>query len=386
MNNIYVTAILPAHNEEEKISRAINSIKNYVDNIIVACDNCNDNTFSVAKNAGANIVFNTINNNSRKAGALNQALYKYANFSISNHYFLVMDADTEVINPELWFNKAASLVYPNRPKLNASIMNMNPVKKSCLKLFNYDKYKKLFFNKAYDCVGSIFKAPKKVQSNLEEGQNIEWLTYAGKVERSQKVFVLTGTCSLISAEMLKKVYIYNKKQYFYNESSVTEDFEITIILKEVGARLISPSDCQCYTETKKTVKDLLNQRRRWYLGGIELVSERKIDKIMFTYVIQQIMLSLSVFAYILFIALSLYLYLSNNIALNGFWLIVGIIFIINQVIRTWKFGNWFDRFYAMSMIGALWYSLILQIAYLWALESYIDKHSIYWNSHKKDQW
>lgn len=386
MKNIFITAILPAHNEEKNIMQAIKSIRHYVDHIIVACDNCNDNTLNIAKEAGADIVFNTVNNNSRKAGALNQALYNYADFSIKNQYFLIMDADTEVIKPKLWFNKAASLVYPNRPKIDSKIMNMNPIKKSLLKFFNYNKYKELFFNKAYDCVGSIFKAPKNVRSNLEEGQNFEWLTYASKVERSQKVFVLTGTCSLISAEMMKKVYLYNKKEYFYNESSVTEDFELTIILKEVGARLISPSDCQCYTETKKTIKGLLNQRRRWYLGGIELVNERKIDKVMFTYVIQQMMLFLSVVSYILFIALSFYLYLSGDIALNWFWLIVGAIFIINQIIRAWKFGNNFDKFYALSMIGVLWYSIILQIAYLWALESYIDKHSIYWNSHKKDQW
>lgn len=296
-----------------------------------------------------------------------------------------MDADTEVVDPKLWFKKAESLVYPNRPKISRKLMNMNPIRKTILKLFNFKKYKRLFFNKAYDCVGSIFKAPRHVHSNIEEGQKLEWITYAGKVERSQKVFVLTGTCSLISAEMLNKVYQKNHKKYFYNVKTVTEDFEMTISLKEVGARLISPIDCQCYTSTKGSVKDLLSQRRRWYLGAIELVNERKINRVMLTYIFQQIMLFISVFSYILFIGMSIYLYLTNNVSLTSFWFTIGIIFIIDQTVRTWKFGTWFDRFYSMSMMGWLWYSLLLQIAYLWALESYIDQHKIYWNSKKKQK-
>lgn len=67
MNKIRIIAIIPAHNEAKGIASSINSIEKYVDKIIVACDNCSDDTYEIAKKAGAQIVFNTQDNHFRKA-------------------------------------------------------------------------------------------------------------------------------------------------------------------------------------------------------------------------------------------------------------------------------------------------------------------------------
>jgi poly-beta-1,6-N-acetyl-D-glucosamine synthase len=384
--NIYITAILPAHNEHVGIQNAVYSIREHVDKIIVACDNCNDDTFIKAKDAGADIVFNTVNNDKRKAGAINQAMDKYVDWTISNQYCLIMDADTQVLNPAGWFKKASSLVYPNRPRISHEAAEMSWAKRTWLRTFHWHTYNELFVGKAYDCIGSIFQSKKKLHENniIEMGQRLEWESYASKIERSQKVFVLTGTCSLISCDILQKVHRLNFNQYYYDEESLTEDFAMTISVKEVGARLISPTDCVCYTETKGTIKELLAQRRRWYMGAIVLVSTHRIDKVTLPYIWQQIMLFISVIAYMLFLGISTFLYVTRNVDFTLFWFVVFIGFTINQVAKVWKYGNWFDRMYAASMIGCLYYSALLQIAYLWALQSYLDNYIIYWNESSKD--
>ena len=41
---MYVTAIVPAHNEAGNIKRAVRALKKQVDKVIVVCDRCDDDT------------------------------------------------------------------------------------------------------------------------------------------------------------------------------------------------------------------------------------------------------------------------------------------------------------------------------------------------------
>lgn len=382
---IFITAILPAHNEGKSIAKAIHSIRSYVDIVIVACDNCSDNTQEQATKAGADVVFNTVDNHDRKAGALNQALTNYVNWKIDNQYLLIMDADTQVVDPKRWFSKAESLIYPNRPMISTKARSLSPFQRLKLKWTHRTRYNKLFKGKAYDCVGSIFQAPSKLPHNnsLEEGQRLEWISYMSKILRDRSVFVLTGTCSLISAHLMLAVYRYNNKKQFYNNKSLTEDFCITLDLKECHARMISPIDCQCITATKSTVNDLISQRTRWMKGAIDMVTDRIPDEVMSIYIYQQFMLLISVIAYMLFLIVSVFLYLTGDVDITILWLTVFIIFDVDETLRVWKFGSWFDRIYAMSIIGNLYYSFILQIAYLKALFLTLTGETVYWNSRKQ---
>jgi len=48
-----IAVIIPAHNEEKAIENVIGDIPSHVQNIIVVCNNCSDNTKSVASQSGA---------------------------------------------------------------------------------------------------------------------------------------------------------------------------------------------------------------------------------------------------------------------------------------------------------------------------------------------
>ena len=341
MDNKVVTAIIPAHNEVEVIRNCILSlIKNGCDNIIVANDNSVDDTFKVASELGVT-VFNTINNQARKAGAINQALENYVDKSIpsENHYILIVDADT--IISENWLSKSTKLLNSND----------------------------------FDAVGSIFHADNN-SGYLRYMQYLEWERYAFQITGLQKVFVLTGTASLIRFSNLNKVYL--KNGYYYDEHCITEDFAMTIDLKEVGTRMISPSSINCSTETMPSIKFLFLQRRRWYLGALQQVFTRKLTKVTALYLFQQIMLLFSVLCFSSVLFSDGYLIITNQTSMTSFWIFILFLFVFERVFTVWKLG-WKARFVACLLIPELFYSYILQISYVAALIQFLKRSNGTWN-------
>ena len=55
----------------------------------------------------------------------------------------------------------------------------------------------------------------------------------------------------------------------YDTAALTEDNEITIALKTLGALMVSPRDCTVVTELMPTWADLWLQRLRWQRGAVE---------------------------------------------------------------------------------------------------------------------
>ncbi len=106
--------VIPAHNEAHNIASCLQGARcqTIPADILVVCDNCTDSTAEIARSMGVS-VFETVNNIHRKAGALNQALYKF----ISKYdYILIQDADT-TIAPDLLSAALDEMV--RNPKLGA---------------------------------------------------------------------------------------------------------------------------------------------------------------------------------------------------------------------------------------------------------------------------
>lgn len=334
-----ITAIIPAHNESKIISQTIFQLQKQVDRIVVACDNCTDNTFSIARGLGC-IAFNTVNNTGRKAGALNQALKNYIDFSDLSQHILICDADTKIVDD--WIDRAER--------------EMN--------------------NRKIGAVGSVFMADNK-RGILRYCQYMEWNRYTNQIRRAKKVFVLTGTASLIKASALLDVFRKNDG-FFYNEKSITEDFTMTLDLKESGWNLISPLSCIAYTETMPKWRDLYLQRKRWYLGALQQITSRKWTKKMIPYVFQQFMLQISILSLFTLILFSIYLLIVDGLSASPFWLAVGLVFIFERVI-TAKGSGAQGAFIAAIMIPELIYSIWLQVSYIGALFDLIRKSSGTWH-------
>lgn len=336
---MYVTAIVPAHNEEEGITSTIEALKKQTDRVIVACDNCTDATYQKALASGAQ-AFETVNNEKRKAGALNQALEKYVDWKQEQHYIFICDADTVIADD--WISRATIAVQEG----------------------------------GYDAVGSVFFGDANRRAMIEFCQQMEWYRYTNQIKRSKKVFVLTGTASMISADMFQKVH--EMRGTFYNEESITEDFALTIDLKEAGARIISPMSCYCTTEIMPTWKMLYLQRRRWYLGALQQVTRRKWNRVMLPYVFQQLMLFISVLAFIGLIVFTIYLMLHDMMIFSLLWFVIGLIFTAERIVTVWNQDHQ-AKVFAGLIFPELIYSLFLQVAYIGALIQLVGGSNGTWN-------
>ena len=204
-----VIVLIPAHNEEERIVDAILSAKNQSrkpDQIVVMSDNSTDATVQIAQNMGVDVV-ESIGNDKKKAGALNQVFLGYLKHEDDETYVLIQDADTE-LSPN--FVEAALKAMEDR---------------------------------TVGAVGGIFLGDGK-NGLLGDCQNLEYVRYAREIGRAKgEAKVLTGTSTFTRVGILREVKNQRvagklpqsaRDGDVYNTYALTEDFELTLCIKKLG--------------------------------------------------------------------------------------------------------------------------------------------------------
>lgn len=114
MNNIF--CVIPAYNEEKNIKKAIESVKAYIENIIVVDDGSSDKTVEIVKASGAHILRHVVNRGQGAALQTGNELALKLGADIILHY----DADNQfdahdinkLINPLI--NQKADVVFGSR--------------------------------------------------------------------------------------------------------------------------------------------------------------------------------------------------------------------------------------------------------------------------------
>lgn len=230
--------LIPSHNEARNIESCLNGVwaQTAPTDILVVCDNCTDNTVDIVKSIGAE-VFETVENKHKKAGALNQALDRV----INNYDFIVVqDADT-VIDP-----KMVSLALNEMgkdPKLGAI----------CSKAGVKDVVPATWFEEI-----------------LWRMQRIEYGQYdSSRIETIGAIKVIHGMAAVYRTKALLDV----KKKWgrIYDEHNLTEDFELTICLKEIGWKTSACLEMRAWTSVPLNIWDLWTQRVRWFRGGVDVL-------------------------------------------------------------------------------------------------------------------
>jgi cellulose synthase/poly-beta-1,6-N-acetylglucosamine synthase-like glycosyltransferase len=307
-----VVALIPAHDEEEQIADAIRSLDEQEappDIIIVCADNCTDGTAQKAEAAGAH-VFETVDNEHKKAGALNQALDSLLPELRDEDAVLVMDADSVLVPTFL------------------------------------SEAQEHLRNGGVGGVGGVFTG-RSGGGFVGMLQRNEYARYARDVARLKgKVLVLTGTATLFSARTLRHVVwaraeglLPGDAAQVYDTNVLTEDNELTLALLHLGYKVVSPKGCRLTTEVMESWRDLYRQRLRWKRGALENLRDYGLTRVTVKYWGRQLLTLFGIIvtlAYLLSLAWSLAV--DGTVHAHPIWLAVSGVFIAERVVTVRRRG------------------------------------------------
>lgn len=307
---VTMTVLVPAHNEQASIGDTLGSLLNQTippERIIVVADNCTDDTTVVARAHGAE-VFETVHNTDKKAGALNQALSVLLDGLGDNDCIMVVDADT-VLDPR-FIEVGAQRLSDDR-----ALMSVGG----------------LFWG---DGTGGL----------LGQFQRSEYVRYSRELERRRgRVFVITGTAAIFRPVALRTVaetrgtLLPGVRGDVYDSAALTEDNELTLALKSLGALMCSPHECRVVTELMPNWHHLWNQRLRWQRGALENLGCYGFKWTLVRYWAQQLGIGYSVIALSAFwTLLGVTLLASPEWVWYPFWLGIGAVFVVDRVVSVWE--------------------------------------------------
>jgi cellulose synthase/poly-beta-1,6-N-acetylglucosamine synthase-like glycosyltransferase len=168
----------------------------------------------------------------------------------------------------------------------------------------------------------------------------------------------------------------------YDTFSLTEDNELTLALKTLGARLVSPRGCQVRTELMPTWRDLWHQRQRWQRGALENIGMYGVSSATARYWLQQFGLGYGVLALAAYLALTVLSYVAFGLfTLVVFWVIIGALFAVERTVTVWE-GGWRARLTAAPLLIELCYAIFLQAVYIRSLFDIATRRSKSWNAAK----
>ncbi|UUL77446.1 glycosyltransferase family 2 protein [Pseudarthrobacter sp. Fe7] len=335
-----VVAIIPAHNEEIGIAQTIDSMRRQTqrpDRILVAADNCTDGTVDIAKAMGVEVL-ETRDNRAKKAGALNQGLAMILPDLQPHDVVLMMDADSR-LNPDF---VAAGMAYFARWPLRGGIS------------------------------GSYVAADHP--SLVALLQKIEYTQGLRTVHRrAGRIHVLSGAATMFTVEALREVaqmrgtsVIPGTRGLVYDESSLTEDYELTVALKRVGYDPRCAIDCIVVTDVMPTWHDWMVQRLRWQRGTLEtLFMYGFVEHTRKAWAVQTWTYFRSVVPLLMLITWA-YALVFEGVSFHPFWLLIIPVFMLDQLVASWKAG-WRARFYATIIIPLWIYETYQSVAYWRAL-------------------
>lgn len=310
-----VVALLPAHNEAANIRSAISRLEGQTsppDRIIVIADNCTDNTVEIAKSTGVE-VFETVGNQDKKAGGLNQVLKDLIWELEPEDVVLVQDADSSLDEPFI----------------------ENAMKK---------------VRAGYGAVGGVFRGDDR-RGFVPHLQRNEYARYARDVARLKgKCLVVTGTAALFKVAVLREISKARQDGRIpagdgnggiYDTTVLTEDNEISFAIMHLGYKIISPKDCTLVTETMPTWSDLWKQRLRWKRGAVENCVQYGLTRITWRYWGRQVFTAMGVLVTAIYLATLIWAIATGTLSLYPFWAAITLIFVVERVVtvryRGWRF-------------------------------------------------
>lgn len=217
-------------------------------------------------------------------------------------------------------------------------------------------------------------------------QRNEYTRYQRLVARKLgRVLVLTGTASVIRTYALRAVaeargpLLPGPAGKVYDTLALTEDNELTLALKTLGARMTCPSQCRVTTEIMTSWRDLWRQRLRWHRGALENIAAYGLTRATAMYWGQQLGLAYGVVAFQLYLLLmTVSLLAADSLRWSPFWVAIGMIFVVERIVTSWAAG-WKGRALAAPIFLELGYALFLQACFVTSIVQILLGRKAGWN-------
>jgi cellulose synthase/poly-beta-1,6-N-acetylglucosamine synthase-like glycosyltransferase len=345
-----VVALIAARNEADAIEGAVLALRaqhHSPDRILVVVNNTTDNTAQLARAAGADVIVMDQNEH-KKAGALNYALSLVLPGLDDRDMVLIQDADTK-LNPEF---------------LTAAVAAMGPgVGGVCAR---YDN-----------------PPPANL---LERLQGSEFARSRRQITRRDgTVKILVGIASVFTAGTLRKVVAAREagmlpgSHTVYNNTSLCEDYELTLAMKTLGFRLACPEDCRPLTHAMPTVRKLWDQRVRWSRGALDDLRMYGLTKTTRGYAAAQAGRLVAMVSPLVYAAYLLSLETSyGHIAWSRPWLLINVLFAAERVITVRKAGL-LAMLLSALLLPELFYDWFMGAAYLTGLTKHLRGTATQWH-------
>lgn len=251
-----VAAIIPAHQEEQNIAACIKGLQaqTFSIDILISCDNCTDKTEEIARSLGARTI-KTVNNTAMRSGAINQGIDAIRDNNYD--YILAMDADSTCA-PDM-IEEGVKMLEEN-PRLGAVCSRAGVLPQPELKTLE--------------------------QKLLWHLQHIEYGQYdASRVECQDMIKIAHGLATMFRMEAFEQQR--RAKGYVYNPDALTEDYELTLDLKELGWRAACGMKMRAWTIVPTRFRWLFKQRSRWDLGAIDTLIWHGLNRFTFWDILNQ---------------------------------------------------------------------------------------------------
>jgi poly-beta-1,6-N-acetyl-D-glucosamine synthase len=244
-----IVTFVPAHNEAQVIRTTIESLlsQTHKTDIVIISDNSTDDTANIVRTLAATnncvTLIETVCNKFKKSGALNTA-YKTIDLEPYN-YVLSVDADT-VVAPDLV--EQALIEFRLDPQLGAVCSRAGVIKQVTNGFFE-----KLIYHWQY----------------------VEYAEFdRSRTGQDKKIRVAHGMCTMYKMEAIKAIMSKRKAagrfdSTVYDVYNITEDYELTITLKELGYHIAAGFGMYAWTYVPLKLTELWKQRVRWLRGGLD---------------------------------------------------------------------------------------------------------------------
>ncbi len=329
-------AVVPAHNEGSQIGMTIEALQNQSlrpDLIVVAADNCTDDTVEVASSYPGVRVVRTVDNVHKKGGALNQIidLLQEEGELTTSDALLVQDAD--------------------------SVLDAQFLRTAVLRLAQGD----------VGGVGGTFFG-QEGGGLVGMFQRNEYARYARDVGRLHgNVLVLTGTATVFRAGVFDHVrwarsegVLPGAADTVYDTNVLTEDNELTLALLHLGYQIISPIECRLSTDVMGSWGDLARQRLRWKRGALENLLDYGWTPITRHYWGRQLLSLVGVLVIFTYLATIVWsLVTVGSVTVSPLWLAVTAFFVLERIVTVRARGRR-HMLLAATLVVEMAYDVFLQ--------------------------